>query len=138
MVATTRLGSLPAEGPAAFSGGQYRWTTAFGGVWGGDAGDQRVMPTILVLHDDVVGTVWAMQVDSKGVRPEVVNWVLQKLEFAGHLGEDITLKSDQEEQLPGDRQERRLCHKPECREAALVLSAQSVDGGRDSIGFVSI
>lgn len=33
----------------------------------------------------------------KGVRPEVVDWILQKAEFAGNAGVELTLKSDQEE-----------------------------------------
>lgn len=40
-----------------------------------------------------------MVVSSKGVRGEVVDWVLQKLEFAGHSGDDTALKSDQGESV---------------------------------------
>lgn len=46
--------------------------------------------TILILHDDFVDGIWALQVEAKGVREEVVDWVLQKIEEAGHMGTDIT------------------------------------------------
>ena len=36
---------------------------------------------------------------SKGAAVEVVTWVLQKIEEAGHGGEHIALKTDQEEAI---------------------------------------
>ena len=53
----------------------------------------------LVMHDDSLDILWAAQVKQKGVSDEVVAWVLNKLEEAGHSGTHITLKSDQEEAL---------------------------------------
>lgn len=70
----------------------------FGGV-GEQNMDEYSLPTILILHDDSVDAMWTLRVQSKGVREEIVDWVLQTLEFAGHLGTDLTLKSDQEEAI---------------------------------------
>ena len=41
---------------------------------------------VLVLHDDSIDAVWALQVERKGVSDEVVSWVMQKLEETGHNG----------------------------------------------------
>ena len=54
--------------------------------------------TILIIHDDSIDTVWAMQVTRKGVYEEAVKWALQKLTEVGHNGE-LTIKSDQEESI---------------------------------------
>lgn len=62
-----------------------------------DEDEEDSFPTTLILHDDSVDAIWTLRVESKGVREEVIDWVLQELEFAGHLGAELTLKSDQEE-----------------------------------------
>ena len=54
-------------------------------------------PKILILHDDRLETLWALGVKAKGVTPEVVTWIMSKLEEAGYKGTEITLKTDQEE-----------------------------------------
>lgn len=70
----------------------------FGGVGESrDEHDQHGVSTILVMHDDSVDTMWAMIVSQKGVREEVVDGIIHKLEFAGHAGAEITIRSDQEE-----------------------------------------
>ena len=56
-------------------------------------------PKILILHDDRLETLWALGVKSKAVTPEVVTWIMSKLEEAGYKGTEITLKSDQEESI---------------------------------------
>lgn len=38
----------------------------------------------------------ALQVETNGVREEVIDWILQKLEEAGRSGSELTLKSNQE------------------------------------------
>lgn len=55
--------------------------------------------TVLIMHDDSIDGIWALQVEAKGVRPEVIDWVMQRLEEAGHAGTEITLKTDQEESI---------------------------------------
>ena len=41
-------------------------------------------PKILILHDDRLETLWALGVKSKAVTPEVVTWIMSKLEEAGY------------------------------------------------------
>lgn len=66
----------------------------------GSVGDENVeednMKIVLIIHDDTVDAIRTMK-SRTGVREEVVDWVLQKLEFAGHVGTVLTMKSDQEE-----------------------------------------
>ena len=51
---------------------------------------------VLVLYDHHMKAVHATQVKQKGPLEEVTEWVLQRLDFAGYAGCEITLKSDQE------------------------------------------
>ena len=53
-------------------------------------------PKIRILHDDRIETLWALGVRSKGVSPEVITWVMNKLDEAGYRRTAITLTSDQE------------------------------------------
>ena len=41
-------------------------------------------PKILILHDDRLETLWALGVKSKAVTPEVVTWIMSKLEESGY------------------------------------------------------
>ena len=51
------------------------------------------------MHDDQLETLWALGVKQKGVTPEVVSWIVQKLDEAGYRGMAITIKTDQEEAI---------------------------------------
>ena len=64
-----------------------------------DAEGDLEAPKVLIMYDDCYDALWALQVERKGVLPEVVSWVLQKLEEAGYSGKHITLKSDQKENI---------------------------------------
>ena len=54
---------------------------------------------VLILPDDRLEALWALGVKDKGVTPEVVSWIMSKLEEAGYKGTEITLKTDQEESI---------------------------------------
>jgi hypothetical protein len=56
-------------------------------------------PKVLILHDDRLGAIWALCVKAKGPSPEVVTWVMNKLEEAGYRGVELSLKTDQEESI---------------------------------------
>ena len=47
-------------------------------------------------YDDEEDAMWALLVKHKGASPEVVSWVLQKLEEGGHTGKQVAMKTDQE------------------------------------------
>ena len=55
------------------------------------------MPTLLVIHGNKLDAICDLQVQRKGLADEVITWVLEKLELAGHSGDHISLKSEQEE-----------------------------------------
>ena len=61
------------------------------------AGEADEDPKLLILHDDRIETLWALGERSKGVSPEVITWVMNKLDEAGYRRTAITLTSDQEE-----------------------------------------
>ena len=61
------------------------------------AGEADEDPKLLILHDDRIETLWALGVRLKGVSPEVITWVMNKLDEAGYRGTAITLTSDQDE-----------------------------------------
>lgn len=65
----------------------------------GEEADGRDDQTVWIMHDDSIDGMWALQVESKGVRAEVADWIMLKLEEAGHAGAELTLKSDQEESI---------------------------------------
>ena len=54
---------------------------------------------MLIMHDDRLVILWVLGVQHKGVTPETVTWITQKLEEAGYRGVDLTLKTDQEEAI---------------------------------------
>ena len=55
-------------------------------------GESEEDPKVLVMHDDQLETLWALGVKQKGVTPEVVSWIVQKLDEAGYRGMAITIK----------------------------------------------
>ena len=55
-------------------------------------GEAETDPKVLILHDDRLETLWALGVKAKGVTPEVVSWIMSKLEEAGYKGTEITIK----------------------------------------------
>ena len=63
-------------------------------------------PKVLVMHDDQLETLWALGVKQKGVTPDVVSWIVQKLDEAGYRGMAITIKTDQEEAIMALTQRR--------------------------------
>ena len=62
-------------------------------------GEAETDPKVLILHDDRLETLWALGVKTKGVTPEVVTWIMNKLEEAGYKGTEITMNTDQEESI---------------------------------------
>ena len=61
--------------------------------------DPATAPKVLVVYDSELDGMWALLVRRKGPSPEVVSWILQKLEEAGRSGQEIALKIDQEESI---------------------------------------
>ena len=58
-------------------------------------------PKIMILHGDRLETLWTFGGKAKGVTPEVVTWIMIKLEEAGYTTTrtEITLKTDHEEAI---------------------------------------
>ena len=54
-------------------------------------GEAEEDPNVLITHDDRLGTLWALGVQQKGVTPETVTWITQKLEYFGYKGVVLTL-----------------------------------------------
>ena len=65
----------------------------------GDWDDSSNGLKILIMHDDSTDVKWVTEMKHKGANEDVVSWVAQKLEAAGHSGTQITLKTDQEEAI---------------------------------------
>ena len=52
---------------------------------------------VLVVYDNNYESIWAMEVDAKGVEAGVgIEWLVEKLDMSGYHGTKITLKSDNE------------------------------------------
>ena len=45
----------------------------------------------------MLGAIWALSVKARGTSPEVVTWVISKVEEAGYRGVEISFKTDKEE-----------------------------------------
>ena len=56
-------------------------------------------PKVLVVHDDSNDGLWALWVEKNGASAEVVAWIFDKIEEAEHSGQQISLKTDQEESI---------------------------------------
>ena len=54
---------------------------------------------ILLGYDDSTKSTWTMRVDHKGPTEGSVKWMTGKIEAAGHAGQKITMKSDQEDAI---------------------------------------
>ena len=52
--------------------------------------------SVLIMFDNVLETIWALPVTTKGPNKAVVDWCVSKLDEAGYRGQPITLKSDGE------------------------------------------
>ena len=68
------------------------------------AGEADEDPKLRILHDDRIETLWALGERSKGVSPEVITWVMNKLDEAGYRRTAITPTSDQEESSMAPKQ----------------------------------
>ena len=49
-------------------------------------GEAEADPKVLVMHDDRLDAVWALSVKAKGPSPEVITWIVGKLDEAGYNG----------------------------------------------------
>ena len=49
-------------------------------------GEAEEDPKVLTMHDDRLEALWALGVQQKGVTPDTVTWITQKLEEAGYKG----------------------------------------------------
>ena len=55
--------------------------------------------TVLVAYDELKEAFWTVNAPRKGAVHGVVQWCVDKLEDSGYGGNDITVKSDQEESM---------------------------------------
>ena len=62
-------------------------------------GESETDPKVVVMHDDRLDAIWALEVKAKGPSAEVVTWIVGKLEESGYRGTAIALKTDQEESI---------------------------------------
>ena len=60
--------------------------------------EQGVEP-ILMMFDERTRGIWAVPVDNKGVKEWIVKWCNSKIEEAGYMGKELTLKTDGEPAL---------------------------------------
>lgn len=109
------------------------------------------MPTVLTIHVDSVDAISAMLVSHDGVHGEGFDWAPQKVEFAGHVRDELSLKSDEKESVialkravAARRNARttlvesqvRVSYESECSEggrqvARAGLEVQVASGGQD-------
>ena len=63
----------------------------------GDEREEGLIP-ILVAYDNVKCSIWALEVEEKGISNSsvAVSWLIEKLDASGYHGVDIALKSDNE------------------------------------------
>ena len=54
---------------------------------------------ILVVYDSCKRAFWTVAVPQKGPVESIVKWCIDRLEDSGYIGEEITIKSDQEESI---------------------------------------
>ena len=57
------------------------------------------MQPCLVCYDQSKDAFWAMGVDAKGPTPTVVKWMVERINMSGYRGEQLTMKSDNEDSV---------------------------------------
>ena len=56
-------------------------------------GESETDPKVLVVHDDRLDAIWALNVKAKGPSAEVVTWIVGKLEESGYNWTAIAVKT---------------------------------------------